>query len=815
MRIRTTAIALAALLSMATLCPAQGLFDFGDSGANAPAWSSFKLPKTKIKLDFPNSSIDMVLGLLSKTSGITIVKDPALTGTISITTPNAVSLSEAFAVLNTTLGLKNYEIAKQGNLLVVRPRQQRQMGGSTTPSFDADAFRRMLEAGQPQLKVYPITYANASQVARVINDVFATTPSTTDQLMQFLQGGTIGAAPAAPQGGRNNGRQGRFGGGGFQFGGRGGAAAGGSTVRASSDDYSNSVIVNAPGSSQQQVEDLIRKLDRQTEEPQKTRTFKLNYASSDDLVSVVQNVLTANVPRGRGGATSGLTSQQTNPFARIGLNQLAAGQVVSDPRTNALVVTATDENLKIVDSLLKDLDTEIKIENTTFVMPLQNAQATEVASLLQQAFGTRQGVNGARPNTNTNQNRTNTNNRNNNTGNRNNNNGGGGAGRGLQGNVVDDGKNLELALDGNDGEDNELATTVSVVQGGGFNFGQQQRRPTGTSTTQTGRNDQGQLVNVRDLTNQVTVIPDPNTNSLIIVTTPDNAELIRQILEQLDRIPEQVMIETLIVEATLDAEDKFGVEWNLAQSNILGNKGTTSNAGGSFGLQNANPALQGFRYTLAGGDLSAFVNALKTDTKFQVLSTPRIFTSNNVQGQINISQSIPYILSTREDANGNLTNNYTFQDVGIVLTVTPHISTNGYVTMDVNQTANDLQGFTDFNAPIVNQRTATTTVSIKDGETVILGGIIRNNVTSTVKKIPILGDIPVLGNLFKSTDRTKSKTELLVFLTPHLVRDADESRRLREQQQKDLSKETQKAVNDHLQKVKDDKKTVPPPGGGN
>ena len=197
-----------------------------------------------------------------------------------------------------------------------------------------------------------------------------------------------------------------------------------------------------------------------------------------------------------------------------------------------------------------------------------------------------------------------------------------------------------------------------------------------------------------------------------------------------------------------------------------GTNGATGTGSQNFGLQNANPALQGFSYSLTGGDLTSFFNMLQTDTKFKVLSTPRIFTSNNMEAQINISQQIPYIVSTIVNTNGTNSFNYAFQDVGIVLTVTPHITSNGYVTMDVLQTANDLQGFTSFNAPIVNQRQAETTMSAKDGETIILGGMIRNQVTSTVNKVPLLGDIPLLGNIFRSTNTDHQKTELLVFLTP-------------------------------------------------
>ena len=107
--------------------------------------------------------------------------------------------------------------------------------------------------------------------------------------------------------------------------------------------------------------------------------------------------------------------------------------------------------------------------------------------------------------------------------------------------------------------------------------------------------------------------------------------------------------------------------------------------------------------------------------------------------------------------------------------------------MDVTQTANDLQGYTSFNAPIVNQREAQTTVSAKDGETIVLGGMIRNQVSATVNKLPLLGDLPVLGNLFRNTAKENQKTELLVFLTPKVVRDPAEAKRLKEETEKQVN----------------------------
>lgn len=792
-------------------------------GEDARPWEGLKLnPKTKITLNFHNASVDAVIDLLSKTSGVTIIKDPSLTGGITVTSAKPVSLSDAFQILSTTLSLKGFNMSKTGNMLVIKNQNQGLRGGGSGFQIPPGMDLSSLGGGQQStvLRVFPITYANASQLARVINDVFAPNGQPQNPFQQMFQnfgGGAGGRGGANPFGARGGGgQQGRFNFGGF-------GQQNQIQVRASSDDFSNSVIVNGPSSSMDQVSDIIHKLDKQSDDPQTALVYHLQFATASQLAPTVQNVLTSNAPKGRGGigGQNVDVGQRFQQAFRFGSTQAAFGTVVADDRTNSLVVTATPENQTLVAKVISDLDTEVKVDNTTFVFPLSNARASDVAGLFQQAFGTRSGLTNNRPNT---QNTTPTRQNPNSVGNRGNTSGttrppslGGGVnmnpgGNGLVANQVDpDGKNMDLAVD----ENGDLMTSIGVQQGGGF--GQVFRGGGGQfggagqqNQNQIGRDAQGRPINIRDLQNQITVIPDPNTNSLIVVTTPDNVQMVQNILDQLDRIPQQVMIETMIIETTLDASSSFGFEWKFAGKSKAGS-GTGSTA---FGLQNASPPLDGLKVALSAKEFGGFLNALQTDTKFQVLSTPRIFTSNNMVAQINISQSIPYVVSTTTDpATGVQSFNYQFEDVGIILTVTPHITANGYVTMDVDQTANDLEKYTSFNAPIINQRTASTTVSVKDGETLILGGIIRNQVTSTVNKIPILGDIPLLGQLFRSTSKDNQKTELMVFLCPHVVRTPDEAHDLREQQIKDMSPEGQKSFKNAMPPaIGDGHKSPPPPG---
>jgi general secretion pathway protein D len=733
-------------------------------------------------------------------------------------------LNDAFNILSTALDLRGFELRKQDKNMVVAPKNGGRNGGGNRPPIDWTSIM----GSQTNLKVYPIQFASATAVARVINDVYASGTTSANPLAQLFN----------RFGGGGGGGQGR---GQIQINANPGGGAGGfqmpqtPQVHASADDFSNSVIVNASSKQQTEIEGIIKQVDKQSTNPFQSHVYKLVYASSDDLASAVQNVLTANAPQGRGGQTSSSTDigARFQQAARLGSAQASFGTVVSEPRSNSLIVTATPENQSLVGDVIAKLDQPIAFADSAVVIPLSNANALQVAYTINQAFkspvantsfagyGNATRVTGGTGTSN--------------SGNLGSTNGGlrglGGAAPDNQASIIDQqAKQVELAMADPNSTSGDLKTNVDVSAelalqgfgGGGGIFGGQNRGGQNSQNTANqpmqARDENGKLVNVHNLNGNVTVIPDQNTNSVIVVTNPENMTLVRTILDQLDRIPQQVMIETIICEATLDASDKLGVEWSFVQGKAFGNKGTTGNLSQNFGVQAANPL--GFKYTLAGGNLSAFIDALATDTKFTILSTPRIFTTNNVQASINVSQQIPYITSSVVDATGSVSNQYQFTDVGVILTVTPRITANGYVSMDVNQTASDLQNFTSFNAPIINQRVANTTVSVKDGETIILGGIIRNTVSTTVNKIPILGDIPILGNLFKSTSKDNAKDELLVFLTPHIVLNAEDAKKLRDQGMQDLSKGNRDGVQkiidqqQQLKPIKNSNNTPPPKEGG-
>ncbi len=757
--------------------------------SSAP-WRQFKLnPAARVKLDFRNATVDAVLRVLSQASGIPIVKDPSLTGTLTLESPRQQTLSDAFSLLSVALDLRNYEIDKQDKFLVVRQKPAAPATPSFPGGFNPAAFAAAGGGGggssrnQPDLVVYPIKYASASELATVINDVFATSSTTgTNNANPFA---AAIAAATQNNGGNNNGG----GSGGRGFGRRGGLGGANSTatVKASADDYSNSLIVNAPDDIQDQVADLIQQIDKQTDQPQQIKVYKLVYANATDLQPTIQSVLSGTTPVGRSSTVTNTNNrnqqnQNQNRGGRFGgffgfgggnnnsSSSTANGTVAADERTNSLVVTASTTNLAQIDGIIQTLDRPANYESTTFVYVMKYGRADVVANLLNQSFGNRTtggAVGGALSTT------------------------------GLAQTTL--GSTTSSGTTAGGLSSNNTRNTASNFQVTSSNGTQNT-----TTTETTGFNAAGQVVNIRNLAGQVLLVPNIDTNSIIVSAPPEDRQLVETLLQQLDQVPRQVMIETLVVEATLTKNEELGVDLGAITKvnpfNIPGSIVGSSPLGAAFqptttgSTTDASGLPQGAQATLTGRGYSAVLRAIQQDQKFNVLSTPRIFATNNATAEINVSESIPYISTTEETTAGFPINSYSFLDVGLILTVTPRILSNGKVIMDVTQTDNSLVGFNTADIPITNQREAETTVSVLDGNTVVLGGIIQNSETKTVNKVPLLGDIPVFGNLFRSSNASKTRTELLVFLTPHVISTDSDATDLRKNTEQELGASTQQLI---------------------
>ncbi|MCK4373993.1 MAG: hypothetical protein KAX19_01650, partial [Candidatus Brocadiae bacterium] len=186
-----------------------------------------------------------------------------------------------------------------------------------------------------------------------------------------------------------------------------------------------------------------------------------------------------------------------------------------------------------------------------------------------------------------------------------------------------------------------------------------------------------------------------------------------------------------------------------------------------------------------GGDVTAALRALQEISKLDILSRPSILTSDNQAATITVGEEVPFVRNTRTTETGQTINTIEYEDIGIILQVTPHINPDGLVIMDVSPeisttTAETVPISETLNAPVFAKRSAETRIAIRDGQTIVIGGLMQDRRSESVRQVPILGSIPLVGALFRRTVQEKDKTELLIFLTPHVAREPDELRDMTE-----------------------------------
>ncbi|MBT2325429.1 type II secretion system secretin GspD [Variovorax paradoxus] len=291
---------------------------------------------------------------------------------------------------------------------------------------------------------------------------------------------------------------------------------------------------------------------------------------------------------------------------------------------------------------------------------------------------------------------------------------------------------------------------------------------------------------------------DPATNSLIISAAEPLYRQLRAVIDRLDSRRAQVLIESLIVEVNADKAAEFGIQW---QSGIgssgdrnVGVIGTNSSLGGAniidlaIGLATRNPATRpstglnfgiGHRYGSDGQYVLGFLaRFLASNGEGNVLSTPNLLTLDNEEAKIVVGQNVPFVTGQYTSAGGNTNTVNPFQtierkDVGLTLRVRPQISETGTVKMVIFQEVSSVVASTvnNLNGPTTSKRSIESNVLVDDGNIIVLGGLLSDEYSTSEEKVPGLGDIPVLGNLFKSEVRSRRKTNLMVFLRPTIVRD--------------------------------------------
>ncbi len=303
----------------------------------------------------------------------------------------------------------------------------------------------------------------------------------------------------------------------------------------------------------------------------------------------------------------------------------------------------------------------------------------------------------------------------------------------------------------------------------------------------------------------VQIVPDKATNTLVIMAEREDYKILENIIKQLDVPRAMVYIEALIMEVNATKDFKLGVEWSGVKdtghfSGLEGSKSAAFASSGTGVLSSLTTTATaagtllglppGFSMGIVGagikiGDvifptIGAMVQAYKTDADVSILSTPQLLTLDNEEAEINVGSNVPYLTRQQDSSTSTLVNynTYEYKDVGVTLNITPNINEENFVRLKISQEVTKVTSGAEKATPTTLKRTAKTTVVVKDGETIVIGGLVGDSTDDGTNKVPFLGEVPIIGWLFKAQTVKREKTNLYVFLTPHIVRTQKEAAQL-------------------------------------
>ncbi len=335
---------------------------------------------------------------------------------------------------------------------------------------------------------------------------------------------------------------------------------------------------------------------------------------------------------------------------------------------------------------------------------------------------------------------------------------------------------------------------------------------------------------------EASIMADKATNSLVITASPQEYRDLEDVILKLDTVRSQVLVEALIAEVSMDKVLQIGVDWRLMDQPVEGSvrgfggtdfglisgvqRGTLPSSAGDTGL------LLGLAkgFISVGGvqvpNIGALIRAFQSDNDVNVLSTPHLLTMDNEKAKIIVADNVPILrtdlttplaAATAGTSNIAVSRTFDYKDIGIQLEITPHISTGTMVRLEIATEVSNLTSTIDPTNPgfvTTRKRQANTTVVVDNGQMVVIGGLIRDDRSETTRKVPCVGNLPGLGLLFKNYAGTRSKTNLLVFITPHIIRSPQDAEKatIRKKQESEegldkMRREREKEVKDTLEKL--------------
>ncbi|KPK45511.1 MAG: hypothetical protein AMK72_10930, partial [Planctomycetes bacterium SM23_25] len=586
-------------------------------------------------------------------------------------------------------------------------------------------------------------------------------------------------------------------------------AAAGPAVGISVDERINAIVAQAGPSDIKRIGELVKELDTDTV-PRVTeiRVFTLENADATELAQILNDALNqkptplTQASPNRQALLQFVTHSQDG--GKLITSALQEGVLITpDRRSNSLVISAPLENMPLLESLVKAMDSTSPRMAEIRVFTLTNSDARAMATVLNELFRMQQTAAGKQA---------------------------------IEYKLIptEGNENGPGAVVGS-AEDVALTVTVdirtnSLLVGGTKHYVELASKVIKELDESTAAERLTEIYRLRNaqapdieaaLTNfldqerqlleqqlgaagagtsqyilerEVAIVAESTSNALLLSASPRYYDVIAQMIKELDQPPPQVLIQVLLAEVTIDDVNEFGIEWRVTEQwrNHDMTGGTAPAFAASAGLM-LNP---GFQVSVTGGDVNFLLRALQSQGRLEILSRPQILASDNQQATIisrpqilasdnqlatiNIGQRVPFITQSRVTDVGTTINTIQYEDVGIILGVTPRINPDGFVKLEVHPEISSLDDSTvpiseGVNAIIVNSRSAETTVTVQDGHTIIVGGLITTADRDRLNKVPVLGDIPLLGNLFRSTRKVKERTELLIILTPTVLRNIEEA----------------------------------------
>lgn len=622
-------------------------------------------------------------------------------------------------------------------------------------------------------------------------------------------------------------------------------------VQVTADLRTNSIIVQAPPRDLEEAAELIKELDVPGGAVvHQARIFKLKNTLASDLSAILQSAIDA--ARGKEGAGNAPQKSALLEFLSIDKEGrqvqksaiLSDVKVTADPRTNSLLVSATPESMDLIASLIQKLDESSQEGAQIKVFRVINGDAVSLVQMLRSLLPPPSAAGGGPQLANSRDEtslvparfsvdlRTNS--------------------------IIATGspgdlriiEALLLRLDQRDIE--QRKNTVYRLKNAPADAVARSVNDFLRSEKNVQNAAPGQVSPFQQIESEVVVVPEQVSNSLIISATPRFYDEIEALVEKLDAQPPQVMIQVLIAEVTLNNTNEFGVELGLQDSllfdrsliqnlvtttqtiqasspsgiltsttqNILGanntpgfawngaplgNSGapsslaTAHNVAGqavsNFGVGSVNQQLGygGLVLSASSESVSVLIRALQQSNRLEILSRPQIRTLDNQPAFIQIGQRVPRIVTASVTQVGSV-NGVVLENVGLILGVTPRISPEGMVVMEVDAEKSEVDAVNPgipvsissngavIRSPIFNITTASTTVSANSGETIIIGGLITKSSNETARRVPILSDIPVVGNFFRYDSSLQKRSELLIILTPYVIRTPEESAKIKREE---------------------------------